>query len=539
MVTLEQGWAVYQVKKFARALGPAQKRQVCESMDALRSDARVKDLEVCEWHLVMPWDETQEERLWLDDQAKQRQLPQPLWHGRTWCDARASMYPTVVDYYFHGNRETVKAQAQDLLALFQVGAGKMEPDAGEILARMEQQSSALNRLSPHYEYGFSTLPIPAGADVEEFLTHVARQPVVHPGHVLTRLRAQAGMVAVLHVLAKTAMSTELEPITVQSTVRVGPEQRGQLFDMLTFGTGLTLPLGSVSGEVNAPAGAGGHFANAALLMTPYQPVEPHWVRIVVVDPQGQEMASLPMRRTSFTQGPELSPEERRRAETALQQPLPVGVQVVLQDDHELLTLTSRWTDQGEVTISLKTHFDATVSAVDALPVASLLAQFRPPYRILFAERRGPYDASSAQPLGDVDSQAIAWRSDLHRVVQALSILQDHTNTELHVPTDLSETEVDWNHVVQSAALAAGHMLTINTDASVIGAAVGSFAQMADHVEIHAPGITQTPEATIRFGQEVYVFRGHFREIWDDPEVGQVEVWTLDDPTVTVKLESQQ
>jgi len=49
---------VYQMKKFAGPLSTSQANQVKKSVDRLCTDPRVKDLQVDEWHLVMPWDAT-------------------------------------------------------------------------------------------------------------------------------------------------------------------------------------------------------------------------------------------------------------------------------------------------------------------------------------------------------------------------------------------------------------------------------------------------------------------------------------------------
>jgi hypothetical protein len=64
---------VYQVKKFSGPLSPSQANQVKKSVDRLCADPRLRDLQVDEWHLVMPWDATLETKKWVTEYAtKQR-----------------------------------------------------------------------------------------------------------------------------------------------------------------------------------------------------------------------------------------------------------------------------------------------------------------------------------------------------------------------------------------------------------------------------------------------------------------------------------
>lgn len=102
------GEVVRQIKSYTGPLTAKQKKEVEKSLHALVTDPRWKKLNVCDWHLVTPWDPTSQALNWLDELAERYGLADATWEGLTYVDNLAAKYPEVVDYYLDGGRARVE-----------------------------------------------------------------------------------------------------------------------------------------------------------------------------------------------------------------------------------------------------------------------------------------------------------------------------------------------------------------------------------------------------------------------------------------------
>lgn len=459
LVRLDPGFAVYQVKSFgsadqrAKNLTSSQKRQVEESMEALRSDPRTQGLDVRQWHLVMPLDPTLEAKKWLRETAKSKGLPEPVWHGISACDAWAAKYPDIIDYYFEGSRETIKAKAQDLLKIFKPDPGQVATwDPVDTLDYVQGTAETLSRQDPHYKYGVSSTPIPEGvADIKEFISEHVQAVSQYPVPMMVAARVSGPWISVLQVHAKTSLSYALEPLEVKVSPRFGAESAhtGVWKEALVFGKPLDLPFGSVDVDLTAPGGLGGQQQGAAIRITPHAPTASSKIRARLVAPDGSKAAELLMTQVLATTG--IAQDELG----------PVGAYSEFHDELGAIALAvtySRAADEAKINIDERADMVGR-AAIRVLPVAQFLANATEPNRLLVAPEYGPCNEAKAVPLPPMNSDQLERHRDILAVASSLAALQQFTSVELLMPSD-EELQDSFRDIQIAGHLARGHKVHI-------------------------------------------------------------------------------
>lgn len=507
------GHAVYQVKRFTGPLDSNQKKQVRDSMDTLYHDPRVKDLDVREWHLVMPWGPTLESLAWVEQEAASRGLPTPIWHGLEQCDAWAAAYPHIVDYYFDGRQQTIREQAQKLLAAF---AKSVDPDenASASLDRMQAIATSISDQDPHYTYAFATTPAPPEADPEKFIT--AATGKIFPTPLIACLVLRDRRLGTLCVYYKTRASEDLAPqpitVTTSTTMTKGSPEHQALEAFRTYGRAMELTGTNIT--VAAPGGLDGQFSSTRIRITPHDTFPRDKVRSIIVAPDGTVLAELAMTRTGLTAGPRLNPDDI------------TGIETTFSDDHHIVTMTLSAIEgsTGDMTGACTGSIGHHPAAADALPALEFLAALHSPNRWLLASRHGPVDASTAAQIpGGVDPNE-QWQV-LAEVARALVVLQGHTPVELHLQDD-----TDYTKAIEAAAIIRSAQVQYE-GAEEIAGPPEAFTDHGDHVELRRPLVVELPETTIDLGEVTYRFRGHLNEMAEHPDHGPVQTWSVVDGLV--------
>ncbi|MDE0170913.1 MAG: hypothetical protein OXS29_15625 [bacterium] len=147
----DEGLVVFQLKGVTGRMDPRRRRQVERSLMRAAQDDPIR------WCLVVPIDHTPGELDWFN-RINDGYGFDCCWRGKTWLDGEMARNPDIVRYFAHGQR----FELSEFVGLFEaLGA---EPPTlrngvvGEAAWRINNIAQAINRLDPHYEFGFTTQP---------------------------------------------------------------------------------------------------------------------------------------------------------------------------------------------------------------------------------------------------------------------------------------------------------------------------------------------------------------------------------------------
>lgn len=518
---------VYQVKKFSAALTANQKKQVEKSVDSLVTDPRVKDLQVDEWHIVMPWDPTLEAKEWLADYVTGKGLPEPIWDGLTQCDLWASEYPHVVDYYLGGNAERIQQMALSIvhgLRLKDIRKEDVESwDISGFAEELKDTVLVLSREDPFYTYGVHVEP-PSLAPVEEELRAALKRE--KPGIVCTTIWGNSAIRVQVDVYAKNRVAFDLAPVTfnVNLTAKAGSPEATAIEDFIKFGSPLELPDGSVNGVANLPGGLGGDFENAAAAVLPNTNISEgaSELRLVLVDENDQQVDSLTIKRKYTTTG---IPTDKG----------PRGLETLLTDALGLMNVVLRF-DVDKQVQNLKLNVEAPDSsklAVDALPVLRFYRRMCAPNSLVLAPRFGPLP-EHRYPLNPVEGKGTRPADLWHDVAHALSLIQERTPQLLHMP-NLSDVDENLVHqILKTGALLNGQTLTLKMDL-VSTDHNPDASDDAETTVMLVPWAIELPETKVDLGYLAHAFAGTFYKRAHEEPDGLYDVWRVHDSKVLVRM----
>ncbi|MGY4541233.1 hypothetical protein ACVWY0_001142 [Arthrobacter sp. UYNi723] len=518
---------VYQVKKFSGPLSSSQAKQIKKSVDRLCSDPRLKDLQVDEWHLVMPWDATLETKKWVTDYVTKKGLPEPIWDGLTQCDFWASKYPHVVDYYLRGNAERIREMAVSIvqgLRLKDIREKEVQSrDIAALADELKETVAILNREDPFYAYGIHVEPqlkTPDRDDVCEALTNVK------PGVVLSTLIGDSRVALRVDVYVKNRVALQLDPLKINMvmTAKLGSEQAAAIEDFRKFGSPMELSAG-VSGSSNFPGGLGGEFANAGVTVLPASDISDRdrELRLLLFDEDDRQVDSLVVHREYTTTG---IPSEDKG---------PRGMESRLTDAHNVLEILLRFdVDEQSSDMAITAHAPQGKLAVDVLPALRFFKKSTAPNRLTVAPRFGPVP-DQRQPLMPRDKNI----SDLWvDVAAALSLIQEHTAHRLHFPELEKMEERAIREILRAGALLqcqtiTEHMALIGTDHD---------ATLPDEVRTVTfllPWTLELHEGTVDLGYLAYAFSGSLHKRDQEYDGARYDVWSVDDGKVLVRWSSEE
>ena len=139
-IPVQGGFDVHQIKRFAFRIGANERRQIKDSWETLRADARL-GRPIVSYQLVVPVDPTSDEQAWFEQLTHGAPFPCE-WRGAVYWDSMAAKYPYVIDYYLRDGRARVEARADALLSRFRAGE-PLHPH--DVVVSLDQLRTAVNR----------------------------------------------------------------------------------------------------------------------------------------------------------------------------------------------------------------------------------------------------------------------------------------------------------------------------------------------------------------------------------------------------------
>lgn len=518
---------VYQVKKFSGPLAPGQVKQVKKSVDRLCADPRLKDLQIDEWHLVMPWDATLETKKWVTEYVTGKGLPEPIWDGLTQCDFWASKYPHIVDYYLRGNSERIREMALSIVQGLRLKDIREQDVQSRDIAGLADELKAtvaiLNREDPFYSYGIHIEPqlkTPDKDDVREALTNV------RPGVVLSTLMGDGSTSVRVDVYVKNQVALQLNPLKINVVLTAKPEsdEAAAIENFRKFGSPMELSAG-VSGSSNFPGGLGGEFEDAGVAVRPNSPIpeREQELRLVLFDADDRQIDSQVIHREYTTTG---IPTEDKG---------PRGMESRLTDNHGILAVVLRL-DVDEQTSRMATTAHAPYGklAVDVLPALRFYQQLKAPNTFTVAARFGPIPGLRQALTARDRNIADLWVD----IATALTLIQEHTAHRLRFP-DLENTEEKKIlEILRAGALLQGQ--TVTERMTLI--ATDHDATVSDEIKtmtMLVPWKLELQEGPVDFGYLAYAFSGSLHERDQELEGGKYDLWSVDDSKVLVRMLSPE
>ena len=235
------GYDIYQVKKYASALSPSQKKGIEHSWKTFLTQTAGR-IQINSWNLALPYDPTPENLDWFEKLTGDSGIT-TQWYGRTQLDTWAADSPQLVDYYFGDGRQRSEQLLLDLISIQDnpaspsqdIDSPLLETLRNSLLAKATKITNMLDEVDPFYRYKCEIRI--GGIEVlcKEFLPHRQRQ---HSEAFIAFLqRKDSNITTVLHVIPKCAESCRLKPITFGISVRAesGTEAHSVLQDFIQYG----------------------------------------------------------------------------------------------------------------------------------------------------------------------------------------------------------------------------------------------------------------------------------------------------------------
>lgn len=235
------GYDIYQVKKYASALSPSQKKGIEHSWKTFLTQTAGR-IQINSWNLALPYDPTPENLDWFEKLTGDSGIT-TQWYGRTQLDTWAADSPQLVDYYFGDGRQRSEQLLLDLISIQDnpaspsqdIDSPLLETLRNSLLAKATKITNMLDEVDPFYRY---ECEIRIGGIEElskEYLPHSQRQQ--SEAFIAFLQRKDSNITTVLHVIPKCAESCRLKPITFGISVRAesGTEAHSVLQDFIQYG----------------------------------------------------------------------------------------------------------------------------------------------------------------------------------------------------------------------------------------------------------------------------------------------------------------
>ncbi|GAA0985539.1 hypothetical protein GCM10009555_061150 [Acrocarpospora macrocephala] len=442
---------VYQIKKFAVNLDDSQKRQIQDSFQRVLVGLIRRGVPLADWYLVMPLDPTVENALdWFAEMpdaviarmssdaklaltAEEKatikawhEVPARIieWKGLTYCEALASKFWFVADYYLHGGSERIKSAVTEVAKILQRDVTL--PDAGAVVAgssivepgELREHLGRLGRVldgDPHFRYGVSVYPVPPQLPPEPGLIAAAQEV------------APDGMCITFRIYARFAEAVNERPIPIKVRFQFEPASAEQqaFDDWRKYGKPLTAVVGIDS---DLPGGLGGSFDSATARISPADGGKKGATRYRIVAPDGAVAAEL---RFSVT------------TTTGLDG---TGLYVQGRDASGLVSIEGQLDmDDRSGKIGFSFGDPTGREAAEVAAAIEFAASLSQPNRLQIAGKHGPF-----HDLQNIPEAEAPLPPFVARYIAALAALQPHTPTAIVVP-DLTTVTGQLAHEVLTAA----------------------------------------------------------------------------------------
>ena len=425
---------VFQVKNFPTKFNNTEFRQVKKSLNRVASTASTEGWEMTEWYLVTPRDSSPGYRSKIEAVVKSHGIPTWSWMGLTQLDILAANHPQLVDYYLDGGQSRFAEQLADLTAIIRGDTPGTEErlQPTEVGERIRTLQRAANN-DPHYRYHFQTSDRPLSANTDE----------PEPWLVATASERHDPIWLHIKIYAKFLAALQERPITGTININTSgdPELSERFEQFLDFGTGLRIPSGAASADLDLPGNLGRDVDDAEIHIVPISS-ESEEVTVPLTagaqDAAGAIVAELPLHRTEETSG------------------VRGGRRTVWTDNAGLITLEIK-SRPGEDALAANGQMSWRVHGRPPSEVAGVLTfmdALNSGARLGVSPSYGPRRYNFGTPIQTRPD------ADLHitaRVAKALEVVQQHCTDRLLMPDELTENEM--KRLFEAATLLQGEPAT--------------------------------------------------------------------------------
>ena len=445
------GYDIYQVKKYASALSPSQKKAIEHSWKTFLAQTAGR-IQINSWNLARPYDPTPENLDWFEKLTGDSGIT-TQWYGRTQLDTLAADSPQLVDYYFGDGRQRSE---QLLLDLFSIQDNPASPSQdtdsplletlrNNLLTKATKITDMLDEVDPFYRY---ECEIRRGGIEElskEYLPHSQRQ---RPEAFIAFLqRKDSDITIVMHVIPKCAESYHLKPITLGMNIRANPgtEAHSALRDFIQYG----IPPQNIQAtieDVQSPPGG---------------PLPGKGMISLVDYPEQDKLPPLEVR---------FSPNEDN-GETIIVDvehishgaaPTGKGSYLQFSDRSNVATITLLVTaanELGEFRVQCNA-FDGKKPS-EVLPGLRLIDGLKNGGAMELVVRDGGPQIFKARSDGSDNQEMRAAARKIVAYVESLMEVQKHTFLPVMIPTMETVSDDDINSIIQIACLLRGETITQN------------------------------------------------------------------------------
>nr|WP_258035697.1 restriction endonuclease [Mycobacterium marinum] len=499
------GWgkerAVWQIKRYSTNLTSTPKRAIKSSFVRVVETSNREGWRITEWHLIMPLDLTSQNLGWMDSFIENAGFPCDT-HGLLLCDTLAGDYPNVIDYYLRDGKDRLQAGLESLTRILSGRQNRRENEPlmpADVMIDVASIHKALNACDPFYRYNFDASDRPPPDDPSPS----------DEGLVAAYAVCQDSVWITIKIYARSLAALEERPITWRLQLAVPAddlELRKQVEKFIDYGAPLTMPIGTVTGSLDLPAGIGGDLGRASLQVTnlverPVDDEETELAIAMLAPDSDTVIAGTTIKRTEFSQGQS-------------------GARSIWVDQANLFTiemLANRSTPR-KLTWNFTIEYDLNgrrpADIVDSL---GFLAAKHAPNRIGIGLTYGPREFASGgtAPDPEYDKEAKRWST----VAQALAQIQDHVSALIRMPAEMSMDQAI--EVVSAAKLLSGETVSCTMSGSPyvvyhppqtqIDREMGKLYEFATI----RPIAFTLGEDEITAGKEVLFFRGQYLEVGDE------------------------
>ena len=231
------GYDIYQVKKYASALSPSQKKAIKHSWKTFLAQTASR-IQINSWNLALPYDPTPENLDWFEKLTGDSGIT-TQWYGRTQLDTWAADSPQLVDYYFGEGKKRSDDLLRQMMSILNIPSHSSNdvsaPTLDTVLSKANDIISLLDNVDPFYRYECEF----RRGNLEElskgyFSDSRSAQTAAF---ISFYQQKDSDVTTILRVTPKCAESYRFRPITLNMVLRAEPgtEAHAALRDFIQYG----------------------------------------------------------------------------------------------------------------------------------------------------------------------------------------------------------------------------------------------------------------------------------------------------------------
>lgn len=441
------GYDIYQVKKYASALSPSQKKAIKHSWKTFLAQTASR-IQINSWNLALPYDPTPENLDWFEKLTGDSGIT-TQWYGRTQLDTWAADSPQLVDYYFGEGKKRSDDLLRQMMSILNIPSHSSNdvsaPTLDTVLSKANDIISLLDNVDPFYRYECEF----RRGNLEElskgyFSDSRSAQTAAF---ISFYQQKDSDVTTILRVTPKCAESYRFRPITLNMVLRAEPgtEAHAALRDFIQYG----IPPQNMQAEIeDVQSPPGGPLPGKGI--------------ISLIDYSEQD--KLPPLEVKF------SPNESDGEAFAVDvedishgvAPSGEGSYLRFSDRSSVATITLLATAANELAdLRVECNTLDGRKPSEVLPGLRLIAGLRNGGELELGVRDGGPQIFKARSSGSDNQEMRAAARKFVAYAESLIEIQKHTFLTVTVPAMESITEEDMDTTIDTARLLRGEKITRN------------------------------------------------------------------------------